>query len=252
MNQNNKTLLTFKRKNLNSFPGTKNSNKEKASYFYFSILKVFTDRQNTLLLILLCASFTISLSIFTWGENMISHITGKLKGVEACVIDINEHNIDEYLAYPKVRFFLFTKEDSYFKVKYGPDFELENLDPMLIKNEILKVANNSLGSIEYGKPRDKGLDLTETVYQLRDIIKESINYNTEMRIRLLLYLVNAIFLITCAVSICLLLSKLKVELGYLKSLTTILSVLFMTSAVFMCLKFTFKTKKSKEEGDDNI
>ncbi len=99
---------------------------------------------------------------------------------------VNIKNIDSIIEIPNVRYYLFLDDNSYFKNKYGKNFELEKFDIILIKNEILnnimKNNNNFENEINHKN-------------QINEYIIEAENSKTDMVNFLVINIARVVFLI---------------------------------------------------------
>ena len=137
------------------------------------------------------------------------------------------------MSFEKVKNHLFYKDDCYFKSKYGNDFDPDYYDMILIKHEVLELFR-----------RDS--DPT-----LKIIILDNIRYLNEIRIVLLINLISILFLLGFLVTFCLLLNSLNLEFGILKSLISVISLLFIVLVLGICFKLITKIEGFKQENIPN-
>jgi len=147
------------------------------------------------LILLLLKTFEVRISEFLsekFFENNEYKIEEKL--------EFNEFSINKFMTFQNVKFYLFYQQDSYFKIKFGNDFNPEYYDMVLIKHEVLDILR-------------KDSDL-----HLKKLIIENLKNINKIKIHLIINLSIVLLLFFSFISSCLLLNSLKLEIGLLKSL----------------------------------
>jgi len=187
------------------------------------IFKALLEIKNIPLFFLMIFSFIFSIAFFSFSESIINYFNLKLSKVN----DEIEIEIDNIILYNRVRSYLFYDNNSHFKKKYGKDFELQNYDMIIIKSEII--------------------DLLKKDEKLKDIISDCHKSSIDLKVYLSVTLVHILLLLTFLISFCLNLNILRVDYGYIRCITTFVSLLFIILVVFICFKTLFKFDKNRQD-----
>jgi hypothetical protein len=211
----------------------------------YTILQVLMDKKNLGILITFLISLIMSIVFFLISEKLINSLTRKIfKQETPHSLYVNEKNLDEFLSFPKVKYFLFHNSQSYFKKKYGVEFDLENYDYILIKNEIRDLID---GIHSEQLSLDEINENNETLFHFKELIIESKKYVNELKVCLAVHLVHIVFIIILVISFCLILHIIKVEYGLLRAITTVVALLFICFVMIICFKMILKFEKNKKE-----
>lgn len=176
------------------------------------------------LILLLLKTFEVRISEFLsekFFENNEYKIEEKL--------EFNEFSINKFMTFQNVKFYLFYQQDSYFKIKFGNDFNPEYYDMVLIKHEVLDILR-------------KDSDL-----HLKKLIIENLKNINKIKIHLIINLSIVLLLFFSFISSCLLLNSLKLEIGLLKSLYYFASIFFIILIIIIIIKLITKIEKSKND-----
>lgn len=184
---------------------------------------ILTDKNNLTILTLFGFSLFFMIIVFTCSDFLIKkylNITSMINN-KLLLKNLKNSNIEEYLALHRVKFYLFYKEDSHFKQKYGRDFNYENC-----RDSIIEEVKNLICEDE----------------ELRNIINDSNKSLDELKISIGIYLIQIILLLSLVISLCILLHNIHVEFGMLKAITTLISLIFILFCIIICFKIVVKVE----------
>ena len=141
-----------------------------------------------------------------------------------------------------VKIYLFYKENSYFKLKYGNDFDPDYYDMILLKHEVYEILKRDSDPI------------------LRKLIIENIKNLNEIKVSLFINLIWILVLFAFFITFCFLLNCIKMDFGLMKSLISLIAMLFIIFVMLICFKlitkidnfnFDKKSEKNENEKEDN-
>ncbi len=196
-----------------------------------TFIRLISEVCNRNLTIILVILLFILISMRIFKKNLISWIEEKIFGnyssdVEKCIV-FNEQTINKFVNFPKVKDYLFYREDSYFKLKYGSDFDPDYYDIVLIKFEVLEILRRDSDPL------------------LKKIIIDSIKDLNKIRISLFINLISTIFLLGFFACFCILLNSLQIEYGLLKSIISLSVILFVVMAIINFFQLITKIEKDE-------
>jgi len=170
--------------------------------------------------------FFILVSLRIFNDNIIKYFIEKIYGKSNNEISedlpINENTIHKYMNFQSVKIHLFYKENSYFKIKYGNDFDPDYYDMILIKHEVYEILKKDSDPI------------------LKKLIVENIQNLNEIKVSLAINLIWILVLFAFFISFCLLLNSLQMDFGLLKSLISVIAMLFIVFVMVICFKMITK------------
>lgn len=148
-------------------------------------------------------------------------------------LSFDEFTINKFMNFENVKAHLFYKEDSYFKQKYGSDFNPEFYDMVLLKHEVLEILRK------------------ESDQMLKKIIVEKIKNSNSLKIVFALKLISFLICFVFFACAAMLLKFLFCELGFVKSLILFCLPVAFVFALFLSLSFiigaeAFKGLEEKE------
>ena len=134
-----KSISLGKKNNLKSFIPNKASN------------PTFADMKIELLLCLKIAILTICFIIFYFltKSKISSCLTEKF--FNSLEVKCDYETINEAMNDEKIRYFLFEKDEAYYKKKHGKKFLLSDYDSILIMNELFNILNADIDSLSKSK-----------------------------------------------------------------------------------------------------
>jgi hypothetical protein len=192
---------------------------------------------NCWVLISLIISFILSILQFIFSDRIINLLSTKID--EAI---LNESTLDEVLSYHKVKYYLFIDDECYFKQKHGQNFHIDNYDIILIKNELLDIINNcSLGILSNNSKEKFTPQAIEVADNLKKLVHETKQYEYEMRISVIVYLIQIVTVIICVISLCLVLNVIRLDYGCVRIITIVIVFLFI--GLVMAILILKKEKK---------
>ncbi len=144
-------------------------------------------------------------------------------------LSFNEFTINKFMSFENVKAHLFYKEDSYFKQKYGSDFNPEYYDMVLLKHEVLEILRKKADPI------------------LKKIIVEKIKNLNQVKIIFVIKLVC--FVLCFALSLCagMLFKNLYADFGLLKSLIALCLPLVFAFGLVLALNFFMSSESFKDQ-----
>lgn len=210
-----------------SFLG-KNDNENSEKSFWEILL------QENISLFLRVISILIALiSLRIFKEKLIKFTLEKLYSKYFTEISLelplDENLINTYINFPSVKLHLFFKEDSYFKKKYGNNFNPDYYDNVLLQKEFLELLKKQSDSL------------------LNNLIIQSIKNIYELRITFVINIFSFFFLFSFFVNFCLLLNQIEIHFGFLKTFLILFAILFGFFVVFIFLKIVLKVDKKNEK-----
>ena len=189
----------------------------------------FIIHENKLICLLLFISCLFDILLFWHSDNIVEFLSSKLIGDR---IYLTEEDLMNYLSNPSIKFYLFNEKN---------DAQLKEKCKEFIDNNINNRRNHfdQVGFIAVFK------DVLLQDDKLKNMIYESKKFFLELKITIIVNLIQIIFLIMFVVNFCILLHSVKVKFGLLRILTTFVSILFIVSVMIVCFKIIFKTEKGK-------
>jgi hypothetical protein len=174
-----------------------------------------------------------------FNEKIIEFFIKKLyeKSNKEILVDlpINENTINKYMNFNSVKLHLFYKQNSYFKLKYGNDFNPDYYDMILLKHEVYEILKKDSDRV------------------LKRLIIENIKNLNEIKVSLFINLIWILVLFGFFITFCFLLNSLKMDFGLLKSLVSLIAILFIIFVLLICFKLITKIDNidNKEKNEDN-
>lgn len=202
---------------------------------YISKLFDSSYQRNLLFLMLILTILYLLIKTFDCqiSEFLLEKIFGTNEENVAKNLIFDEFTINKFMTFDNVKAHLFYKENSYFKQKYGSDFNPDYYDMVLLKHEVLEILKKESDPI------------------LKKIIVEKIKNSNENKVIILMKLLAAALLIGMFVCYLLLFSCLKNEIGLLKSLIALSLPLSMLILISFILRFVLTNKIKNEIRSEN-
>lgn len=194
------------------------------------------QRNLTLSMLLICIVLLLLKIYIIKISNFLSEkIYGANKELK---LTFNEFTISKFMAFENVKAHLFYKEDSYFKKKYGGDFNPEYFDMVLLKHEVLKILRN------------------ESDLVLKQIIVEKIKNLNEIKIFFMMKFISFMFCVAFSICVGMLFGSLYAELGLFKSLFALSIPFVIVFAMFVSIMFILGKERLngqiKGENDNDL
>jgi hypothetical protein len=247
----------FKNRNSNEIDFFKSGNSSglladnfKAQHNEFLFYESFLNKQTINYSILIVITTIIFLISFVYRDKIIKAIESKFNLSNEFNFSYEKivENVDYILSLGEIRDFLFTREGSYFKSKYGENFTIENSDIILVKKELLEILtsgneSNSIECINENKNIDHKIILNRN--KIKEIIVENINLEKEKKLNLFFLMMRSILIIIFLFSIYKSIYSVKSP-DYFSSVLLILIVFF---GIFSFILLFFNKNGDEQENE---